>query len=317
VFNKYYQQELLNLRERAKEFSKVHPALAPLLSGPSSDPDVERLLEGVSFLTGLLQKKLDDEFPELIHGLIDLIFPYYLKPIPSTSIVTFSPKPGLMETIFVPAGTSLASVSIEDTECLFRTCFDLDVHPLELVSAELIQEPGQRDRIRLHFELIGIHLSQWEPKNLGFFLGGNFTQATDLFALLTRYVETISIAPEGGGGKGVLSPKDLKPIGFDMKNTLIPFPTQIFQGYRILQEYFILPEKFLFLELQGWEKWQNKGDGTAFDIIFELASAPMPCAGDQPVHPRGGPHFVGSPTGKNTSEALDGTDAKSADLQCG
>ena len=64
MFNKYYQEELQNLRELAVEFSKVHPALAPMLSGPSTDPDVERLLEGVAFLTGLLRGKLDDDFPE-------------------------------------------------------------------------------------------------------------------------------------------------------------------------------------------------------------------------------------------------------------
>jgi len=55
VFNRYFQQELQNLRELATEFSKVHPAAAPMLSNQSADPDVERLLEGVAFLTGLLR----------------------------------------------------------------------------------------------------------------------------------------------------------------------------------------------------------------------------------------------------------------------
>ena len=69
MFNKYYQQELNALRELGSEFSRTHPALAPMLSGPASDPDVERLLEGVAFLTGLLRQKLDDEFPEIVHSL--------------------------------------------------------------------------------------------------------------------------------------------------------------------------------------------------------------------------------------------------------
>ena len=68
MFNRYYQEELQNLRERAREFSAVHPAAAPMLGGQSSDPDVERLLEGVAFLTGLLRRKLDDELPEVIRG---------------------------------------------------------------------------------------------------------------------------------------------------------------------------------------------------------------------------------------------------------
>ena len=99
MLSTYYQQELQKLRELARDFAKIHPAIAPMLSGTTSDPDVERLLEGVAFLTGLLHHKLDDEFPELIHGLIDIIFPHYLRPIPSTSIVMFTPKPSMMETM--------------------------------------------------------------------------------------------------------------------------------------------------------------------------------------------------------------------------
>ena len=120
MFNKYYQQQLQNLRELTREFSKVHPAIAPMLSGTTSDPDVERLLEGVAFLTGLLHRKLDDEFPEIIHGLMDIIFPHYLRPIPSTSIVMFFPKPSMRETITVHAGTSLASIPIEVRNVFLR-----------------------------------------------------------------------------------------------------------------------------------------------------------------------------------------------------
>ncbi|MEE9556699.1 MAG: type VI secretion system baseplate subunit TssF, partial [Candidatus Adiutricales bacterium] len=84
---RHYQQELQNLKELAVEFSKAHPALAPMLSGQTQDPDVERLLEGVAFLTGMLREKLEDEFPEIIHGLLDLIFPHYLRPAPSTTMI--------------------------------------------------------------------------------------------------------------------------------------------------------------------------------------------------------------------------------------
>ena len=70
MISPYYQRELAHLKELAVEFSKAHPALAPLLSGPSTDPDVERLLEGTAFLTGLVREKLDDEFPEIVHNLL-------------------------------------------------------------------------------------------------------------------------------------------------------------------------------------------------------------------------------------------------------
>lgn len=276
MFNKYYQQELQNLRELGAEFAKSHPALAPLLSGPSSDPDVERLLEGVAFLTGLLRHKLDDELPELIHGMMDIIFPHYLRPVPATSIVAFAPKPNLRESVTVAAGTSLASLPIEGTECIFRTCYELEVHPLRLAQAELLREPGRPDRIRLVLELTGQNLSQWKPKRLSLFLSDNFTQATDLLLLLTRYVRKITVRELPDGNPAVLPEGSLAPIGFDLRSNLLPYPTHSFQGYRLLQEYFTLPQKFLFLELRGWEQWQDRGRGTACEVIFELLPAPVP-----------------------------------------
>ncbi len=65
--NKYYQDELAYLRELGAEFANENPNLASFLSRESSDPDVERLLEGFAFLTGRLRQKLDDELPELTH----------------------------------------------------------------------------------------------------------------------------------------------------------------------------------------------------------------------------------------------------------
>ena len=125
MYSKYYQHELQALRELASEFAKVHPAIAPMLSIQTADPDVERLLEGVAFLTGMLHEKLDDDFPEFIHSLMGIILPHYTSVIPSTSIVVFTPKPSLQESIKVRRGTSLATVPVEGTACRFQTCFDL------------------------------------------------------------------------------------------------------------------------------------------------------------------------------------------------
>src|SRR5262245_35453684 len=92
--NKYYQDELTFLREMGKEYSQDQPALAHMLAERGSDPDVERLLEGFAFLAGRIRQKLDDEFPEVTHGLLSLLWPHYLHPIPSMSILEFKPLPG-------------------------------------------------------------------------------------------------------------------------------------------------------------------------------------------------------------------------------
>ncbi len=275
MFNKYYQQELAFLKDLAVEFSKAHPAIAPALSGPTTDPDVERLLEGVAFTTGMLRQKLDDEFPEIIHGLIDLIFPHYLRPLPSASIIAFSSKPGLQESVTVPKGATVASVPVDGTPCLFQTCFEVRTDPLLLKDARLVEQPGGATQIRLNLELTSGNLASWDTKQLRFYLGGNYTEASDLYLLLNRYIKTIVIQSEQGGRPLHLPPDCLKPVGFAPDEDLTPYPGHAFQGYRLLQEYFLLPQKFLFIDLTGLEEWRDRGSGANFDIIFELADPPF------------------------------------------
>ncbi len=275
MFNRYYQQELSYLRELAAAFSKAHPSLAPSLSGPSSDPDVERLLEGVAFSTGLLRQKLDDELPEIIHGLTDLVIPHYLRPIPSASVVTFIPKPALNGKISVPKGTTVASVPVEGTSCIFQTAFDIEAWPMHLKNAVISEESGRLIRIRLDLSLSGMGLNAWDTDKLRFYLGGEYARAADLYLLLNRYVRSISLSPKQGGETVTLGQEYLRPAGFAPHESLIPYPGQSFPIYRILQEYFLLPQKFLFLDLRGLDKWKNRGSGTEFEICFELYDPPF------------------------------------------
>ena len=46
-------------------------------------PHVERLLEGFAFLAARVYQKIDDEFPQIVESLISVLYPYYLRPIPS------------------------------------------------------------------------------------------------------------------------------------------------------------------------------------------------------------------------------------------
>ena len=86
-FAGYYQDELAYLRELGREFAEAHPALAPMLAERSGDPDVERLLEGVAFLTGRVRQKLDDELPQAIQGIAQLLFPDLVRPMPAAAML--------------------------------------------------------------------------------------------------------------------------------------------------------------------------------------------------------------------------------------
>src|SRR6266849_6872742 len=93
---RYYERELLFIRQLAREFARQYPAAAGrLLLEPnrSSDPHVERLIESFALIAGRIQHKLDDEFPELTDALFNILYPHYLSPIPSTAIIQFEVDP--------------------------------------------------------------------------------------------------------------------------------------------------------------------------------------------------------------------------------
>ncbi|GDE11744.1 type VI secretion protein [Escherichia coli] len=91
---RYFREELDYLRQLSKLLATEKPHLARFLAEKDADPDIERLLEGVAFLTGNLRQKIEDEFPELTHGLIKMLWPNYLRPVPAMTLIEYTPDTG-------------------------------------------------------------------------------------------------------------------------------------------------------------------------------------------------------------------------------
>ena len=265
----YYQEELYQLRQRAGDFSKRYPSLAPMLGNPSSDPDVERLLEGVAYLTGLLRHRLDDELPEVIHGLLQSAFPHYLRPIPSCTLMQFEPLPGLLEPLVIKRNTQVASRPVDGTRCLFQTTSELTLWPLQLRDVQYLEETGRSARIRLTLHLEGLNLAIWKADKLRFYLSGPFNRATDLYYLLNRQLDSVQLHLPGEKGSCHLPPSCVRCSSFD-DEALLPTPSQAFPGYRLLQEYLLLPRKFLFFDLCDLDRWQHPPAKQEFCIDLVL-----------------------------------------------
>ena len=272
--NNSFHLELNRLRELATGFADANPALAPLLNGSMTDPDVERLLDAVAFNNDLLERKLRVDFPKLIHQLADIILPHYLRPVPATTVIGFTPKPNLEQPVTIPAGSQLSSAPVNGTPCGFTTTVDLEIHPLVLRDAAVIQASGRNAEIRLSLTSTAQSLLSWQPRSLRLFLAGDRASATELYQLLRLHIKRIVVTPSDGGAGVILPPECLKPEGFDDCEVLFPYPLQAFSGYRLIQEYFHLPEKFLFFELSGWERWLHRGKGNHFTVSFELGDVP-------------------------------------------
>src|SRR5206468_10290462 len=92
---RYYNQELQYMREMGAEFASAFPKIAARLALDATevaDPYVERLLEGFSFLSARVRLKLDAEFPRFTQPLLECVYPHYLAPTPSMTIVQMTPS---------------------------------------------------------------------------------------------------------------------------------------------------------------------------------------------------------------------------------
>src|SRR2546425_5108518 len=119
----YYERELAFLRDMGAEFALKYPKIASrLVMEPDKceDPHVERLLEGFSFLAARVHLKIDDEFPEITEALLNILYPHYIRPIPSMSVAEFhvdseqvNPETGLK----IERGAVLDSGAVAGAPC--------------------------------------------------------------------------------------------------------------------------------------------------------------------------------------------------------
>jgi type VI secretion system protein ImpG len=254
--NRFYEEELNYLIEAGREYARLHPDRARFLnlSDPRSrDPHVERLVESFAFLAGNIRQKLEDDFPELTHSLLDLVWPYHLRPIPSMALLEFQPKKGMVrERQLIRRGFMVDSArTSQEVPCRFRTAYDVELHPIHLAEAGLIADKAGRPRLRLRFEVVeGADLGRLRVDRLRIHLAGETSAAFGLYQILRRQVDSIVLS-WGKDGKRLLPEGAVRPVGFAEDEEVLPYPTTSFPGFRLLSEYFCFPEKFLFLDLVG------------------------------------------------------------------
>ncbi|MBJ9941716.1 type VI secretion system baseplate subunit TssF [Burkholderia multivorans] len=287
---RYYEDEMRYLRESGREFAKAHPDRARLLNLDrvgDRDPYVERLYEGFAFLAGRLQQKLDDELPELTEGLVSLLWPHYLRMIPSLSVVELVPlAEKLQQTEIVPAGLPVRSapIAVPDDEgatpttvqCQYRTTQRVALQPLTVTHAEPSVRHDGRSVIRLGFALdASARRQQTDLSRLRLYLSADLPTAYAMHLALTRQVDAIAWRiPEVRDGELLpLAGVTIEPAGFSSEERLWPKADAAFSGYQLLLEYFTFREKFLFVDLCGLDVAKLPDSATRFELEVVLKQA--------------------------------------------
>ncbi len=266
ALDKYFRDELAFLKEQGKEFSEIYPQLSRFLNGRNTDPDVERLLEGFAFLTGKLREKVEDEFPELTHSIINMLWPNYLRPVPSLSILRFYPENNFNTRQIIPASTKVDSRPVFETVCHFSTCRDVEIYPIQCSDIHSIHSKDT-STVLIELSLLNSEDSVQTTAldSLRFYLGGDTYSAQHLYLWLGHYLKVIEIEFDGGS---VTVPNSIyKTVGFD-NDGLLPYPKNVYQGYRIFQEYLSFPEAFYFFDLEHLGRYIPSHVKGRFNIKF-------------------------------------------------
>ena len=251
-----YWRELAYLRRMGSAFAETHPKVAGRLelgTDISPDPHVERLIESFAFLTARIQQNLDSDFPEIAVELLNILHPHYLNPIPSMAVAAFEVDPDrgkLTSGHLIPKHTPVFTRAADATDetgalCRFRTCYPVTLWPVAVAEAA--------------FET---------PARFPF-----LDSSDTLYERLFCQCAGVMILPEGDLSRSPvrLKPGAIKPVGFEREEEVLPYPLYSQPAYRLLQEYFTFPQKYLFADVTGLER---HGSERAFDILILLRQVP-------------------------------------------
>lgn len=293
---RYYNRELQHVREMGGEFAREFPKIAGRLGLEGfecADPYVERLLEGFAFLAARVQLKLDAQFPIFTQHLLEMIYPHFLSPIPSMAVVEMLPdsKDAALTTgVLVPRHTSMRGITGRDdrTACEFRTAHPVVLTPLTVIDAKYLETPAAiaaagvpipprqnvRAAIRIRLAIPdGMTLNMLEFDELPLHIAGSDELPSRLYEQLLGNATGFVIRATAASGDALAEFCDASRIvrkGFDADEALIPYTGRSFSGYRLLQEYFACPARFLFASFTGLRQIFARASGTEFEIVVLL-----------------------------------------------
>jgi type VI secretion system protein ImpG len=256
----FFREELQALQELGKKYAQIHPDRARLLNPdalPEQDPYVERLFEGFAFLSGRIREKIDGSLAEFVASFVDLLWPFYSREIPSLTVVQFKNKPlKWIKPLAIPRQTLVQSgrVGVERAVCTFSTTQKVMIAPLQIDNVETGDIGMGKSFLKFRFSMVKATAGVVRQlSTLRLYLHAEMPTAMMLHEYLTRRVVAVSI--EGRSGKSITldALTAVLPAGFAANETLLPDEEGHFTGHSLLREYFIFPEKFLFIDLHGFD----------------------------------------------------------------
>ena len=255
-----------------KEFAAQYPKIASRLALDTTDipdPYVERLLEGVSFLTARTQLKLDAEYPRFVQRILEVVYPDFINQKPAAAIVNLEPTNQYNADVInlLERGKILRSLPIDEfkVSCPFSVTKTTEILPLRIEKATYTDSIGYlpntlpalkqssskkvQSALRLDFSLsVPGACSEMLPDELSIFLGSELSKSSSLlFLLASECVGVVCHSYENPKQWYYPLPTTPEHRGFREDEALSFNLDKSVSTFRIMQEYSRLPEKFLFI----------------------------------------------------------------------
>lgn len=283
-FLEHYSQELAALRHKAADFAAAYPKIAGRLRlsrETSDDPHVERLIQSFAFSAARIRQKLEDGLPVLSQSILEATYPHYLAPLPAMSIVTMETDPALERATPLAAGTEMRSGPIDGDVCRFRTTQDITLVPLKIDTVRLMARPIEAPRVEefkasgcLRITLVPtgtVPIHAMGIERLRFYISAGERASVEVQALLQTKTTGIVVAAHSADPDAQVLPRTaLRQSGMTPEEGLMPYPPTSFVGYRLLTEFFTLPQKFRFFEVD----LANLTQTNRLDLYFFIEQAP-------------------------------------------
>lgn len=281
-----YQQELKLLKDSAKVFSEAHPALTESLTRDSADPDVEMILQGVSYLTAQFKQEINDQFPVALQALSQALTPSLMQPIPATSILSMEPKANLIAPLQIKKGRGFDSVpvAINDSTpaipCRFTNAWDIEALPLKVTQVNVLKADreiagAQRKVIEVNVKLSSEKndLANYHFDKLRLFINKPSSEASLWMLMMSQ--QLLAIEVNDAVATNSLNKDALSLTGFSLQQSV--FNNQGTSSiHQVLQEYFMVPEKYQFvdIDLSDWQR--RSGLEFEFTLLFEPTTINLP-----------------------------------------
>lgn len=264
----FYEREHANIAALLSEFAEQYPQLATnlgIVDGGCEDAHVQRIIEGMVMLGARILQQLEDNYPQFTTALLDMNYPHFTQPFPSTSIARVDYSDAKLESISavvtIPRGALMHSVEHGGMVCHFRNAYPVTVAPVvfsQVTFDSALEAPAAIRSSTEDTSMISITIESSCPTlglaplgvgSLRVFIDGDPSLRATLRDALFMHTVCAYLEVDRATRWALLPQVPIAAVGFADDDALVPARAASHPAYRLLTEYFAFPEKFNFFDV--------------------------------------------------------------------